>query len=256
CSSAKEILIGVIPQVTASISGSVEICAGVNIKLTAGGGNTYSWSPSESMNDASIFNPMVNPKTTTIYSVIVSNNSNCSQMATVLVKVNPTPTLTAGEDFAANLDEEMFLTAVSNGTVNWISGDGIVCKPCPRTQILPKKSGCYLAEAINEFGCKAMDEVCITVTTEYNIYIPNVFTPNDDGNNDIFTVYGTGLTNIEIIVFDRWGEKLYATKDQKVGWDGQYKGEMCKSDVYPYQIKYTTLDGKNHTKTGHVTLLK
>ncbi len=256
CSSTKEILIGVVPQVTASISGSVEICEGMNVKLTAGGGNTYSWSPSDRINDPTIYNPMVNPKVTTIYSVIVSNNSNCPNVATVLVKVNPTPTLNAGEDFTANLDEEMHLNAVGNGTITWLSGDGIQCSPCPKTQILPKKSGCYLAESVNEFGCKTRDEVCITVTTEYNIYIPNVFTPNDDGNNDVFTVYGTGLSNIEILVFDRWGEKLFASKDQKIGWDGHFKGELCKSDVYPYQIKYTTLDGKNHVKTGHVTLLK
>jgi len=88
------------------------------------------------------------------------------------------------------------------------------------------------------------------------MYIPNIFTPNDDGKNDLFTVYGTGFNKIEISIFDRWGAKLYTTTDIAKGWDGTFKGVLSKEDTYVYKVNFTTLDGKKHTKTGHVTLLK
>jgi gliding motility-associated-like protein len=121
---------------------------------------------------------------------------------------------------------------------------------------MPKNSGIYRVEAINQYGCKAIDETAIEVTNYYNIYIPNVFTPNADGNNDEFLVYGTGITELQMDIFDRWGEKLYTSTDQLKGWNGYYLDVLCKNDVYVYLITFKTIDGKKHTKTGHVTILK
>ncbi|MFI5140111.1 MAG: T9SS type B sorting domain-containing protein, partial [Sphingobacteriales bacterium] len=83
-----------------------------------------------------------------------------------------------------------------------------------------------------------------------------IFTPNYDGLNDVFLVYGTGITKLEMYIFDRWGEKLFYSNDQLKGWDGIYKGELCKDDVYVYLVNFTGLDNSKHTKTGHVTLMK
>ncbi len=175
---------------------------------------------------------------------------------TVLVKVNPLPKVEAGVDYIANLDEPMYLNATGTGTLTWIFGEEILCKVCPNSQIMPKKSGCYRVEAVDNSGCKAIDEMCVEVTTSHNIYIPNTFTPNEDGVNETFMVYGTGISNIELIIFDRWGAKLFTSTEQSKGWDGTFKGEMSKQDVYTYLVNYQALDGKKHTKTGHVTLLK
>jgi len=256
CPFTKEILIEVVANVTASATYSVEICKGQSTKIIAYGGNTYLWIPGEGMSTSDINDPYVTPKATTIYTAYVSNSGNCGATATVLVKVNPIPEINAGEDFVSNLDEPMYLKATSTGTLTWLSGEGVVCATCPNSQIMAKKSGCYLAEAVNSFGCKSRDEVCVEVTTDYNIYIPNVFTPNSDGNNDVFLVYGTGLSKFEMTIFDRWGEKLFNSKDQLQGWDGMYKGVLSKQDAYTYMVIYTSLDGKKHEKTGHVTLLK
>lgn len=256
CTMTKEILIEVLPKISPSISPSVTICNGQSTRLVADGSNTYSWTPSASLNNGTIANPIANPSVTTMYTVNISNYGNCTVPATVLVRVNPTPTVFAGEDFAVNLDEPMYLNANGSGTLTWIAGEGIFCSVCPNSQITPKISGCYKVRATNSFNCIADDEVCVEVTTNYNIYIPNIFTPNDDGLNDVFIVYGTGLSKFEMLIFDRWGEKLFSSNDQLKGWDGVFKGKISKNDVYPYLIKYTSLDGKTHTKSGHVTLLK
>jgi gliding motility-associated-like protein len=174
----------------------------------------------------------------------------------VLVKVNPKPAVDAGPDQILNLDEPMYLNAMGTGTLTWIAGEGILCRACPNSQITPSNSSVYVIEAVNQYGCKATDEMHVEVTKDHNVYIPNIFTPNFDGKNDVFLVYGTGITKLEMVIFDRWGEKLFTSTDQLKGWDGTYKGVLSKNDSYVYLINYTSLDGKKHTKTGHVSLLK
>lgn len=256
CSVTKEIEITVVPQVTATVGSSVAICAGDAVKLNAGGGNMFLWTPSEGLNNVGIAQPNASPLISTVYSVQVSHDGNCGSTATVLVKINPKAEVNAGEDLVFNLDELMYINAIGTGTLTWLSGEGVYCASCPSTQIMPKNSSCYVVQSINSYGCKAKDEVCVEVTKDHNIYIPNIFTPNFDGINDVFLVYGTGLTKLEMTIFDRWGEKLFFSNDQLKGWDGTYKGKESKQDVYTYLINYTSLDGKKHTKTGHVSLLK
>lgn len=256
CPFTKEILIDVLPKIDPKVSANQTICAGQSVNLLAEGSNTYSWSPASSLSDGRSPSPVANPTITTIYTVQISYYNNCMVSNTVQINVNPTPTVDAGEDFVVNLDEPMHLNGVGSGTVTWIAGQEIMCPVCPNSQIFPTQSGNYTIRAVNEFGCIADDVVHVEVTTNYNIYIPNIFTPNEDGLNDVFIVYGTGLTKFEMIIFDRWGEKLFVSKDQLTGWDGTYKGKLSKNDVYPYLIHYTSLDGKKHTKSGHVTLMK
>lgn len=256
CMMTKEIMIEVVPQVTAAVNYSVAICQGQSVKLQAGGSDTYVWSPSTGLSNTLVANPYASPVQTTTYTVFVSNGGYCGSSATVLVKVNPQPTVDAGPDMTYNLDDPMYLNARGTGTLTWIMGDGILCHDCPDSQIMPTGSSCYKIQAVTAQGCKAEDEVCITVTSEYAIYIPNIFTPNYDGLNDVFMVYGTGITKLEMFIFDRWGEKLFVSNDQKKGWDGTVKGIECKDDVYTYLVNFTTIDGKKHTKTGHVTILK
>jgi gliding motility-associated-like protein len=256
CEITREIEIDVIDKIIPTVSSNATICLGQSVKLDAGGSNTYQWIPSAGLSSTNEAQVYASPMNTTQYTVTVSSGGNCGELAYVQVKVNPNPTVSAGPDLIFNLDDPMYLDAKGSGTLTWVFGQEIHCPPCPNTQIFPKSSGCYKVQAVNEFDCKVDDEVCVEVTTNYNMYIPNVFTPNEDGKNDEFTVYGTGFTKIEISVFDRWGSKLYTTTDITKGWDGTFKGVLSKEDTYVYKINFTTLDGKKHTKTGHVTLMK
>ncbi|MGE0568605.1 MAG: gliding motility-associated C-terminal domain-containing protein, partial [Bacteroidia bacterium] len=256
CHMTQEILVDVVPQVTASITNSVELCEGESTKLLASGSDTYIWAPSTGLSNTLIANPYAQPIRTTVYTVQVSDGGYCGSSATVLVKVNPNPTVSAGVDLTYNADEQMFIYAKGTGTMKWIEGEGIICKDCPTSQIMPKNSGCYKVFTINEFGCKATDDVCITITYDYNLYIPNIFTPNYDGLNDLFQVYGTGITDLEISVFDRWGELLFKSSENELAWDGIYKNNMCKNDVYVYLVTFKSMDKKTHVKSGHVTLMK
>ncbi|MBS1652773.1 MAG: gliding motility-associated C-terminal domain-containing protein [Bacteroidetes bacterium] len=112
-------------------------------------------------------------------------------------------------------------------------------------------------------GCMSSVDKWITIKNEFGVYIPNSFTPNGDGLNDVFmpilTPFGLDLTVFEMELFDRWGHSIYYTKDYTKGWNGSYnnKGDgIMKEDVYVYKIKYKDATGKLYNKVGHVTLLK
>ncbi len=256
CAMTQEILIEVVQPVLPPVSGSVSICKGESVRINVGAPGGVLWVPSEGLDNPLSPNPVAKPEVTTVYTVFASAGGFCKTSSTVMVQVNPLPNVNAGEDKIFSFDEEMFLFATGSGTINWISGEAIACPDCPQTQINPKNSGCYVAQSVNSFGCRSRDEVCVTVNKEFSIYIPNSFTPNDDGKNDVFKIYGNGIIAAEMAVFDRWGEFMFFSNDKDKGWDGTFNGIECKQDVYIYKVVYTTMDNKKHTKTGHVTLMK
>ncbi len=256
CMMTKEILIDVVMPIQANCFRTLEICQGQSVRLSADGSTQYVWSPAVGLSNSLIAQPYASPNETTTYTVQVSDGGFCAETATCVVIVKETPTVDAGPDFTINMNDAAFLNAKGSGNLKWIVGEGVVCHDCPNSQIIPQNSGCYLIQATSTQGCIAQDEVCIEVTKDYSVYIPNVFTPNYDGLNDTFLVYGVGISDIAVTIFDRWGEQIYHADQQTKGWDGWVRGEEGKQDVYQYMVTYMSIDGKKHTKTGHVSLIK
>jgi gliding motility-associated-like protein len=132
----------------------------------------------------------------------------------------------------------MFLSASGTGTMTWIDGEEIACRVCPNSQVFPTRNSCYVIETVNEYGCKAKDQMCIDVTRDFGIYIPNVFSPNGDGINDEFLVFGYNISEFYIEIFDRWGEFIFNSKDISNGWKGTYKNKICQDGMYIYKVSY------------------
>jgi gliding motility-associated-like protein len=122
--------------------------------------------------------------------------------------------------------------------------------------------------AISENGCSdtATVEKAVLATAEGTIKVPNAFTPSlvgsasrnisSEGLNDIFKPIVEGITEIEMQIFNRWGEVMYSCKGQVCdGWNGHYKGKLCKQDVYIYNIKCRLKNGEIIEKVGDVMLL-
>jgi gliding motility-associated-like protein len=108
-------------------------------------------------------------------------------------------------------------------------------------------------------GCTANGKVEVVVIPTYDIFIPNAFTPNGDGNNDFFQVFGNkeAWKYFEVSVFDRWGEKVYESNDMNFMWNGEFKGKASAMGVYVYEIHLVYLD--DHTDKlfkGTVTLVR
>ncbi len=108
----------------------------------------------------------------------------------------------------------------------------------------------------NIWGCKDTVIKPINIGEDFSIYVPNAFTPNGDGINDTFQPKGHGIVKYDMMVFDRWGEKLFHTTDFFKGWDGIFKGELSKDDTYVWQIVVKNAEGKSKSLKGIVTLVK
>lgn len=123
-----------------------------------------------------------------------------------------------------------------------------------------EKDGKYLVRLIakNTNGCKDTTFTEIEIDPEYHFYIPNAFTPDNDGNNDIFTTVGEEIEEFTMMIYNRWGELIYETYDLNSGWDGTTKGgeTLAMEGVYVYKIKLRDWEGLYHNFTGKVTLIK
>jgi len=106
----------------------------------------------------------------------------------------------------------------------------------------------------NTWGCSDSMVKIIKVELDFNVYVPNVFSPNADGRNDIFLPTLRGIKFYKLTIFNRWGEKIFETDDVLMGWDGTLNGKDCKNDAYTWKIYVSALNGDMKQLTGHVTL--
>lgn len=142
-------------------------------------------------------------------------------------------------------------------TYFWELGDGY-------TSVLPEflhiynDTGTYIVnlKVINSYGCVDSITGKVIVRPDYTIYVPNAFSPNADGVNDIFRVYSINILEFDFSIYNRWGAQLFHTNDTETGWDGYYKGKMSPVDTYVYVIYYRDALGDYHHKYGHFLLVR
>ncbi|WP_169924872.1 DUF7948 domain-containing protein [Thermoflavifilum aggregans] len=150
-------------------------------------------------------------------------------------------------------------TNQSQGGVRWWweFGDGSGDTTYNASHIYPK-TGVYEAclRVANEWGCE--DTSCQAVEALINplFDVPSAFSPNGDGINDVFRVRGFGIERFEMEIYNRWGQKVYESRDVNQGWDGTYRGKPQPMDAYAYVIHIQFTDGTRVTRTGNVTLLR
>ena len=110
----------------------------------------------------------------------------------------------------------------------------------------------------DEQGCTTVLSLSLTVNVERNVYLPNAFSPNDDGRNDTFQPY-LGDNSAEVIqlqVFDRWGGLIYESTEASAAWDGTAEGEALNTGVYLYKMELRWVDGRTTHEVGTVQLIR
>jgi len=110
--------------------------------------------------------------------------------------------------------------------------------------------------ATNIWGCADTVVKSIVVQEDFSLFVPDAFSPNGDGKNDIFQPKGIGIASYQLQIFDRWGEKMFQSSDFTKGWDGTFKGNLCKIDIYVWKIDATSHSGKTKNLSGHVTIIE
>ncbi len=150
-------------------------------------------------------------------------------------------------------------------SLTWTSNVPLDCDSCLTFNYTPLDLTEFQIEIIEEeYGCRAVGVGTVRVASDDFVYVPNVFTPNEDGFNDRFNVFANtaAVTNISYFrVFDRWGELVYENEnfqpnDIEIGWDGNLGGEKMMSGVYIYTLEVDYLDNTRRFFSGDVTLIR
>ncbi len=115
---------------------------------------------------------------------------------------------------------------------------------------------CVTLIASNLLGCKDTTHECVTIKPYFTVYIPNSFTPNGDGRNEIFNASGDYISTFDMKIFDRWGNLVYHSTNSENGWNGAKNGTQLQEDVYVYVINVTDPQRNPYSYKGTVTLLR
>ena len=133
---------------------------------------------------------------------------------------------------------------------------------CLNPIVAPTDTEVYSLTVFDTNGCSASDQIVVEVDVDRNVYIPNAFSPDNDGVNDYFVPFiGTGVTNVRSMqVYDRWGELLFEKKDfmptgELDGWNGQFRNQQIPTGVYVYLIEVQFIDGISLLYRGSVLAL-
>ncbi len=259
CSAADSMVIVVLPPPVFLAWGDTTVCQGETVMLHASGGTTYSWLPSIGLSNPTDSATFTTPFSTTNYIVIITDDfCNASDTLSVLVTIDPLPSADAGPDANIVSGDSYSINGTASGNFQWSPPDGLSCTNCEDPVATPLVNSTYTLIATNDFGCRAEDSMIITISCSDDIlYIPNVFSPNGNGKNDVFRVRSTGIRELNFLrVYDRWGELVFETADQNVGWDGTFKGKQLPPAVYVFYLKAVCGDGYIISKQGNVTLVR
>jgi gliding motility-associated-like protein len=230
------------------------LCSGQSIRLQASGGTAYSWSPTDGLSLTDVANPIASPLATTAYQLVVSDGA-CADTLAVTITVNPAPQAEAGPDTLLLRPMPVQLSASGGETYQWSPARGLDCTDCPAPLALPEQTTLYTVTVFDPNGCAAAAEVLVEVDFgRCAAYIPNAFSPNDDGRNDTFQVYARP-DQFSIRIFDRWGNEVYRAEDISQPWDGRFRGKLAPAGVYVYLVEME-LCGQPEVFSGDVLLVR
>ena len=200
------------------------------------------------------------------YSLTVTDNNQCSAITDITVSqpgalsvdILPIDTLTIGESVILQTNAQ---TNPGNTTYLWQPATGLSCTDCPEPTASVIQDTQYFV-TIDNNGCSATDSIWVFIipdsaeTTIPSLFIPNAFSPNNDGLNDVFYIYGNGISKISWSVFDRWGELVFSSNELNRGWDGKLNSKLLPPGVFVVNVYVEFIDLGSRQKTQSVMLMR
>jgi gliding motility-associated-like protein len=183
----------------------------------------------------------------------------------VTVVVRPLPLFSAGADEVIALGGAVTVKPTQSGIsrIEWRPDSTLSCVDCFRPVAHPYYTRTYYATGYNEWGCSVSDSVTVHVRCNGSlVFIPNSFSPNGDGRNEYFFPRGEGVGQISNFrVYNRWGEVVFERNnigfnEERMGWDGTYKGQKLPPDVYVYTIQATCFSGDIIRFKGDIAIVR
>lgn len=245
--------------------GDTAVCQGVPVPLFDTGGHTYLWLPAAGLNDNTIASPIATPNYTTIYMAIAQLGSCIPDTNYVTVEIYPLPTVDAGPNqrLVAGTPAQLNATGTNIDSLMWWPSETLSCNTCLNPVATMTVNTTYNIDVKSKHGCRASDSVTILLYCENSqVFVPNSFTPNGDGQNDLFYPRGVGVKAVKTFrIYNRWGELLFERdnimlNDADNAWDGSYKGGIPKPDVYVYIVEALCYTGEDIFIKGDVTIIR
>ena len=268
CSSKDTVVITVARPFNLSVTASDSICIGSSKQLVASGATTYLWSPAAGLNSTTIPNPLATPTASTVYRVVGYDGFNCfTDTAFVIVGIGQKPSVQLPPDQVLSTGTLFpIASVVTNGPAvqySWTPTTALSCADCPLPIATVKKDITYVLKITTAFGCTATDTINIkTFCESAQVFIPNAFTPDGDGLNDVLMVRGTGIVSVKHFrIFNRWGELVFERSNFppnsiSFGWNGKIKGVVGPPDVFVYTAEVICENGSIYTYKGNTSIIK
>ncbi len=265
CVNSDTVSVFIKTKTVSHATGDTEICRNVVAQLHDSGGTTYQWIPGTGLSSPTIAEPYASPDFTTKYIVLAKLGSCIPDTQFVWVNVHQLPTVNAGPDQRLVEGSIAQLQATGNlvQVYSWGNPGTLSCDSCANPLATMSVTTTYVVHVTSDFGCKNSDSVTIHIFCDKSqIFIPNTFTPNGDGQNDIFYPRGIGVSVIKSFrIYNRWGQLLFERTDIQINdasnaWDGTYLGANPKPDVYVYVLDALCETGEPINIKGDVTVIR
>lgn len=270
CQDSDSLMVKTVPYPLAFVGADTAICFGDIAQLTGfGNGNRVEWVPAETVAQPNQYITSARPVNTTSFVLRVFKNDGCPKPGTdtMLVRVIPQIITNAGRDSSLVYGQPFTMNATTNATLfSWVPAFGL-SNPNELNPILTINRGTipgdppnilYTLTTSTPEGCTAEDEIVITVFfTGPSIFVPNAFTPNGDRLNDAMRPILAGMRQFNFFrVYNRYGQIIFESRNQEIGWDGTVKGNPQGSGTFIYQAQAVDFNGNLVRQNGSFTLIR
>jgi len=201
------------------------------------------------------------------YNLQIRDANGCLVSIDTLLSDPNDLTLAISGDEEIFLGDSILLSSIVNDpnvTYEWSGGPSISCIDCPETFIRPFQNSMYQLTILRDDECQQTANISIQVIDRKRIFFPSAFSPNNDGINDVFSIFGgPEVTQVlEFNVYGRWGEQIYKNENFQInnigtsGWDGTFRGSLLETGVYAWFARVEFIDGVVEVFEGDVTLIR
>lgn len=254
----RDITVGVIPERFLSLGPDREKCIGDTALLVASlpniAGNQYKWNTGETTNRITVSRAGT-------YALTVTNSvTGCTDTDDFVYSLAPKPVYDLNRDVGlCDLDLGAKATLIVRSSIPSVNYFWLPPLEMTTSRVIVDRIGVYPVRISAPLSCEVIDTVKVVVRCEPRVFIPDAFTPNGDGDNDLLDVYGDHLSDFELKIFNRWGEVIFHTNDMNKKWDGKYRDVIYPPMTYPYVVSYKSKffpDRPRISQRGAVTLIR
>jgi len=260
CADSDQVDLTVFPAKFLTVSNDTAICAGdsVQLHLAATGAKTFNWFPDMNISNNAGLDPYVWPTTTQTYHIYGIDTNSCADTEAVTVTIKPAAVLDIPDSVHLYPGQSYHIQPGGNCLYyTWFPNVGLDRYDVSNPLAAPAVNTRYYVNAMTEAGCATTDSIDIIVMPDSYLDVPNAFTPGAGGINNLLKPIHLGDATLKVFaIYNRWGVKMFETKDINQGWDGTYNGQPQPMGVYIYNLEATTPAGRTFTKQGNVTLVR